>query len=137
MYKKRQENRNIEMKPQFGSILVCNKKDLRPFIEIIIEEPENIELQNLGRLIGIFEITDDSEDSSYIVNYLVSVIKKEYFSKAKRGPIESLESALHKANLALAGLAEHENINWIGKLNVLVTSRRLEQLRPSFSGRNH
>ncbi len=88
-------------------------------MEVVIQDPENIEQQNLGTLIGIFEISDTSEDSSYIVNYLISIIKKEYFSKPRRGPVESFETALHKANLALSKLAEHGNINWIGKINVL------------------
>ena len=65
-------------------------------------------------------MTDSSEDSSYIVNYLLSVIKKEYFSKPKRAPIESFEAALHKGNLALSKIAEHGNVAWIGKLNAII-----------------
>ena len=134
MSKKRSDNKIAEIVPEFGNVLVCNKKQLRPFVEIIIEEPENISHQNLGTLIGVLEITDTSEDSSYIVNYLVSVIKKEYFSKAKRGPIESLEAALHKANLALANLAEHKNINWLGKLNALIAVTEKNNLHLSQAG---
>lgn len=134
MPRKRSDNKITEIAPEFGSVLVCNKKQLRPFIEIIVEEPENISHQNLGTLIGVLEITDTSEDSSYVVNYLISVIKKEYFSKAKRGPIESLEAALHKANLALANLAEHKNINWLGKLNALVAVTEKNNLHLSQTG---
>ena len=108
------------LEPFFENILVCNDKRLRPYIEIFVSEPENVSQQRLGNLMGILEIEDDSEDSSYIVNYLISIIKKEYFSRPKSGPIESFETALHKANLALSKLAEHGSIKWIGKLNVLV-----------------
>ena len=87
MTKKRSETKIIEIEPEFDSVLVCNNRQLRPFIEILVQEPENISNQNLGTLIGVFEVTDNSEDSSYIVNYLDSVIKKEYFSKPKRGPV--------------------------------------------------
>lgn len=107
------------MEPFFENILVCNNKRFAPFIEILVQYPENIDQQSLGTLIGIFEISDTSEDSSYIVNYLISTIKKEYFSRPRRGAIESFETALHKANLALSKLAENKNINWIGKLNVV------------------
>lgn len=134
MPRKKTDNKIVEIKPDFGSVLVCNKKQLRPFVEIIIEEPENVSNQNLGKLIGVFEITDISEDSSYVVNYLISVIKKEYFSKAKRGPIESLEAALHKANLALANLAEHKNIGWLGKLNALIAVTEKNNLHLSQAG---
>jgi hypothetical protein len=120
MTRKKLNNKIIEIKPEFESVLVCNNRDLCPFIQILVQEPENVDSQNLGTLIGVFEVTDNSEDSSYIVNYLISIIKKEYFSKPKRGPIESFEASLHKANLALSNLAEHGNIDWLGKLNSLV-----------------
>jgi len=108
------------LESEFESILVCNNRSLRPYIEIFVFEPENATQKSLGTFFGIFEISDISEDSSYIVNYLSSVIKKEYFSKPKRSPIESFEAALHKSNLALSKLAEHGNIKWLGKFNALV-----------------
>lgn len=119
MPRKKTDKRITYLDPIFSEVLVCKNKNLRPQIEIMVQEPENVSQEGLGTILGIFEITDDSEDSSYIVNFLISVIKKEYFSKPKRGPIESLEAALNKANLALSKLAEHENINWIGKFNTV------------------
>ncbi|MFZ2226309.1 MAG: PP2C family serine/threonine-protein phosphatase [Candidatus Moraniibacteriota bacterium] len=122
------------MKPNFQNILICKKKENRPFLEILIEEPENISRKNLGILVGIFQINDYSEDSSYIVNYLISVIKKEYFAKTNRGPVENFEAALHKANLALAGLATHENINWIGHINAVCAVIEKNNLLLSVTG---
>ena len=119
MAKRKLDKKIVSLKPNFQNILICKKKENRPFLEILIEEPENISRKNLGILVGIFQINDYSEDSSYIVNYLISVIKKEYFAKTNRGPVENFEAALHKANLALAGLATHENINWIGHINAV------------------
>lgn len=107
-----------EFEFSFNDISFCNDNKLKPFVETFIQEPENISQQSLGTIFGIFEIDENSEDSSYITNYLISVIKKEYFSKPKRGVIESFEAALHKANLALSKLAEHGNVAWIGKINV-------------------
>lgn len=119
MTKKKTDKKIPHLEPKFHDILICKKNDCRPFLEVLIEEPENISRQNLGILVGIFQIDDRSEDSSYVVNYLISVIKKEYFSRTNRGPIENFEAALHKANLALAKLATHENIGWIGKINAV------------------
>lgn len=107
------------LEPKFHDILVCKKNNCRPFMEIMVEEPENVSHQSLGVLIGVFQIDDRSEDSSYVVNYLISVIKKEYFSRTNRGPVENFEAALHKANLALAKLATHESIGWIGRINAV------------------
>ena len=119
MSKKRSDKKIAFLEPSFKDILVCKDKDSRPYMEIFAQEPENISQQGLGILFGILEINDNSEDSSYIVNYLISIIKKEYFFNPKRGPVESFEAALHKTNLALAKLAEHGQVSWIGKLNAV------------------
>lgn len=117
---KKTERKLLLLEASFEDILVCNDKALRPLLEAFVFEPENIDQKNLGTLFGIFEVADNSEDSSYIVNYLLSVIKKEYFSKPKRAPIESFEAALHRGNLALSKIAEHGNVSWIGKLNAII-----------------
>jgi hypothetical protein len=119
--KKKVDKKIPRLEGSFKDILVCAKKQDRSYIEIFTVNPENVAEENLGKLCGILEITDNSESSSYIVNYLISIIKKEYFAKTKRGPIESLEAALHKANLALSQLAEHGDIGWIGKLNAIIS----------------
>lgn len=134
MSKKKLEKRITILDPSFEEILVCNNKKLRPFIEVFVAEPENINQQRLGTLMGVFEISDEAEDSSYVANYLISVIKKEYFINPKRAPIESFEAALHKANLALSKLAEHESVHWIGKLNAIVAVVEKNNLHLSQAG---
>jgi hypothetical protein len=119
MTRKKTDKKILGLESTFHDILICKRNDCRPFLEVLVEEPENISRQNLGILVGIFQIDDRSEDSSYVVNYLISIIKKEYFSRSNRGPVENFEAALHKANLALAKLATHENIGWIGKINAV------------------
>lgn len=101
-------------------ILVVNNNKLKPFIELFEVYPENINLQPLGTMIGFFKINDKSEDSSYIVNFLSSVIKKEYYINPKRPVSESLDGALHKVNLALSEIAKNGNIRWIGQLDSAV-----------------
>ncbi|HDH07478.1 MAG TPA: hypothetical protein ENG89_00465, partial [Candidatus Moranbacteria bacterium] len=108
------------MKKSISTILVANDKDLRPYIELFEYTGENIVQQQLGTLLGTFEIRDDSEDSAYIVNFLTSVAKKEYFINTKRPAAESFEAALHKVNLALSELANHGNVSWLGKLDAAI-----------------
>ena len=134
MTKRKSDKKISTLEPFFENIFVCNNKKIRPFLEVFVHEPENVVQQNLGTLLGIFEITDTSEDSSYIVNYLISVIKKEYSSRPKRGAVESFEAALHKANLALSKLAEHGNIKWIGKINALIAAIEKNNLYLSQAG---
>jgi len=134
MLKNKLDKKIAEIEPSFENILICNNEKSRPFIEVMVQDPENVEQQNLGTLIGIFEISDISGDSSYVVNYLLSIIKKEYFSRPRRGPVESFEAALHKANLALSKLAEHKNVNWIGKLNVVCATFEKNHLHLAKTG---
>ncbi|TSD01969.1 MAG: Uncharacterized protein Athens071425_218 [Parcubacteria group bacterium Athens0714_25] len=106
-----------EMEKIISDVLVVADHELKPYIEMLNYAPENVTQKSLGRLLGFFEIKDENGDSAYIVNFLASVIKKEYFINTKRGPIESFESSLNKTNLALAEIAKHGNVNWLGKLD--------------------
>ncbi len=87
------------------------------FIKIFRHESDNVAGASLGVLLGVFEIDDQSEDSKYIVNFLFSVAKNEYFCNPRRGAMESFEAALHKINVALAEIVKHGNIDWLGKLH--------------------
>lgn len=109
-----------ELKKSIAPILVVNQNKLRPYIELFEYAPENIFQQPLGILTGFFKINDESEDSAYIVNFLASVLKKEYFLNPKRSVTNSLDAALHKLNLALSELAKHGNIRWLGKLEAAI-----------------
>ena len=87
------------------------------FIKIFRHESDNVAGAALGVLLGVFEIDDQSEDSKYIVNFLFSVAKNEYFCNPRRGAMESFEAALHKINVALAEIVKHGNIDWLGKFH--------------------
>lgn len=107
----------VELEKVITEILVANGRTVEPFVKVFNYSGENIVKSPLGSLIGVFEITEQSEDSAYVVNFLASVAKKEYFSNGRRGSIESFEAALHKVNLALAELVRHGNIAWLGKFH--------------------
>lgn len=136
MAKKAQERKLAFLSPSFRDFLVCRNNGNRPFLETFIAEPENVSMENLGTLFGFFEITDHSEDSSYIVNYLFSVLKKEFFLRPGRGAIESFESALHKVNLALSKLASHENVKWIGHLDAVCGVIEKNNIHVTSAGRS-
>jgi hypothetical protein len=101
----------------FSQVFICSNQELAPFGTAFLFSPENYEQQKLGTLFGVIKVDDHSSDSSYIVNLLTSVIKKEFFSKPERTAEESFEASLRKANLALAELARHGSLNWSGKIN--------------------
>ena len=130
----KKEATNNELKKIISEILVVNDNDLRPFIELLNFSPENITQRPLGSLLGFFEIKDDSEESAYIVNFLSSVIRKEYFLNPQRSAIESFESALHKTNLALSEVAKHGNVNWLGKMESAVCIVENNNIHFSVSG---
>lgn len=109
-----------DLEKKISPILVVNNSSLKPYVELFDYAPENIYQQPLGSLVGFFEIKEYSEDSAYVVNFLTSVLKKEYYINPKRPVTESLDSALHKVNLALSELAKHGNVQWLGKLNASI-----------------
>lgn len=120
MQEKKQPGKAIplpELKSSVTEILVANGRSFQPFIRTFTYTDENITKSNLGTLIGVFEIDEMTEDCAYIVNFLASVAKKEYFNNPRRGAIESFEAALHKINLALSELVKHGNIAWLGKFH--------------------
>lgn len=106
-----------ELERTLTEILVADRRSTEPFIKTFTAVAENVSSLDLGMLVGVFEVDEKSEDAAYIVNFLASVAKKEYFNNPRRGAIESFEAALHKVNVALAELVKHGNIAWLGKLH--------------------
>ncbi len=113
-FKKKRER---DYRAKIHDIFVCSKNELAPFATVFSFSGENFEQQKLGMFFGIIKVDDRSEDSSYIVNLLTSVMKKEYFGKPFRASGESFEASLRKANLALAELVRHGATSWAGKIN--------------------
>jgi len=122
-----------EEKLEVREIVFC-KEEENSFCDIFIYEPENIEEQKLGNLYIVGEIVNFSENSSYLVNLLASIIKKEFYSKPKRPTMESLEAGLHKANATLSGFAEQGNVDWIGNLNMICGAYKKNELYFSHVG---
>ena len=111
---------NKELEKKISPVLVINNSSLKPFVELFEYTPENIYQQSLGTLTGFFEVQEYGDNSAYIVNFLTSVLKKEYYANPKRSIEESFDASMHKVNLALSELAKHGNIEWLGKLNAAI-----------------
>jgi hypothetical protein len=137
MPRKRTEKTKVLQKLErtVSEVLVARDNSLKPFVHSFQHEPENVTLRPLGTLLGVFEVEDRSKDSAYVVNFLASVAKKEYFAHPKRPAIESLEAALHKVNLALSELIKHDNTAWLGTLNAAVFVLEKHNLHFSVAGR--
>jgi hypothetical protein len=123
-----------ELEKTISPILVVNNSSLKPYVELFDYAPENIYQQPLGNLVGFFEVKEFSQESAYIVNFLTSVLKKEYYINPKRPVTESLDSALHKVNMALSELAKQGNIEWLGKLNAAICVLEKNNTHFSVSG---
>ena len=120
-----------------SQIQATRGRDAEHFIKIFRHEGDNVASAMLGTLLGVFEIEDTSEDSKYIVNFLFSVAKNEYFCNPRREVIESFEAALHKINVALAEIVKHGNIRWLGKFHgtIAVLERNTIHLSAAGDGR--
>lgn len=100
-------------------VVVVKDPTLKPFLNAFSADGRNIQQQKLGKLFGIIQIDDNSENSAYLPNLLTQVLKKEYFKNKNKDCGKSFEVALHKINLALTELAQHEIVEWINNLNAV------------------
>jgi serine/threonine protein phosphatase PrpC len=126
-------NQSSKIKVSIREVVFCNEEE-KSFCDVFVYEPENIEEQALGNLYIIGEVVNLPENSSYLINLLASIIKKEFYSKPKRSSLESLEASLHKANSTLSDLAEQGNVDWVGNLNMVCGSSKNRELHLSKVG---
>ncbi|MFZ1626349.1 MAG: hypothetical protein WAT81_00925, partial [Candidatus Moraniibacteriota bacterium] len=105
------------LEKNFKEIVVGSGRSQEPYVIAFHYASDNISGAPLGTLFGFFEVEIHDQDAAYIVNFLASVAKKEYFANPRRSPIESFEAALHKINVALAEIVKHGNISWLGHLH--------------------
>lgn len=136
------EKPNRKNQPELSSsvtpLLIVGNDRLAPYIQVFSHQPENIVQHSLGCLFGIFKIDDTSVDSAFIVNFLVSEIKKEYYGNPRRTPAGSFEAGLNRINIALSELAKQGNISWIGKLESAVCAlEKNGMLHFSVTGPSH
>jgi hypothetical protein len=115
-------------------LVLSKEKQDKAFCDTFIYEPENIQEKSLGNLYVVGEITEFSRGSKYLINLLVSVIRKEYYSNSKRTPLEALEAGLHRANLTLSDFIEEGNDDWIGNLNMICACFKDGELHFSITG---
>ncbi len=135
MSQKNNEKNKPEIDFSVYPILVVNNSGLKPYIESFSYSPSNVIQQSLGNLLGFFKISDTSEDSAYIVNFLASVLKKEYYINPRRSIEESLDQALHKVNVALSEIAKNGNVNWLGMLDSAICVLEKNNFHFSVSGK--
>lgn len=105
---------------EFFELNICKNKEDQPFLNVFSYSGKNFEEQKLGQVFGVIQVLDKSENSAYIPNLVAQVIKKEFYRDRKRNLEKAFEAALHKANLALTDLVQHEIIQWMGKFNAVV-----------------
>lgn len=101
-------------------VLAVKNPEIKPFINIFQIEGQNIQQQKLGKIFGVIQVDDNSENSEYLPNLLTQILKKEYFKNKNKKCGESFEIALHKLNLALTELTQHEIVKWINNLNAVI-----------------
>jgi len=115
-------------------LVLSEEKQDKAFCDTFVYEPENIQEKALGNLYIVGEVTNFSRGSSYLINLLVSIIKKEYYSNPKRTSLEALEAGLHRANSALSDFIEEGNDEWMGRLHMICASFKENMLHFSLTG---
>ncbi|MDD3607280.1 MAG: PP2C family serine/threonine-protein phosphatase [Candidatus Moranbacteria bacterium] len=114
------QNKKKMLDTELFEIFVCKDQGKKPFLNLFQSFGNNFQEKKLGKIFGIIQTLDFSENSEYLPNLLAQIIKKEFYRFPKEGAEQCLENALHKANLALSDLAQNEIIQWIGKLDAVI-----------------
>jgi hypothetical protein len=136
MPKENEKEKNLTLLEKDLSVIsAVNNPKLSPYLDIFSHYPDNISIQGLGILAGFFKISDLRDESAYIVNFISSVVKKEYYVNPKRTIESSFDSALRKVNLALSEIAKEGNVNWIGKIDGVVCILEKNNLHFSVCGK--
>lgn len=107
-------------------ILIKAPRGKNTICDIFLYEPGNIEEASLGSLYMVAELTTN-KDSLHLISLLSTLIKREYYSLPHRGPIESLEAGLKKANQTLSEIANQGNLNWLGKIHFICAAINKEK----------
>lgn len=91
--------------------------------DLFVYEPRTAPEAQLGSLFMLGRIENIPKNKyrsmDLLLNLLISVIKREFYSDYKRSTLEAFEFSLNKANLYLADFAEKGNDEWIGNLNFI------------------
>lgn len=124
----------VTLEKHFKEIVVGSGRSQEPYIIAFHYASNNVSGSPLGTLFGFFEVDIHDQDAAYIVNFLASVAKKEYFANPHRSPVESFEVALHKINVALAEIVKHGNVSWLGHLHGAIGSISQNTLHFSVTG---
>ncbi len=91
--------------------------------DLFVYKPKNIEEAQIGTLFMLGKIENIPKNKyrnfDFLLNLLISVIKREFYSSPKRPASKALESSLNKANLYLADFAKKGNVEWISNLDFI------------------
>lgn len=89
--------------------------------DFLVYEPKNVEEARLGSLFILGKIENIPKNKyknlDLLLNLLISVVKREFYSNSKRTALEALEAGLNKANLYLADFLEKGHTEWIDNLH--------------------
>ncbi len=113
---------DLQLKPNFREIILPAQKGARApgVAESFAYEPTTVAEEPLGYLFFMGEIVDETpgtaqksgapapmrkrQDWGHLLNLIASLMKREYYAVGERGVHAALESALRKANAAIAEL---------------------------------
>ncbi|TXG75850.1 hypothetical protein E6Q11_06340 [Candidatus Dojkabacteria bacterium] len=118
----------------YNAITVGSGRHAEPYILAFHYRSDNVAGRPLGTLFGFFEVEVHDEDAAYIVNFLASVAKKEYFTNPRREISDGFETTLHKVNVALAEIAKEGNVSWLGHLHGVLAAVSENTLHFSATG---
>lgn len=121
------------LKPNFREIIIPAGKGVRrPGVaESFVYEPTTVAEEPLGHLFFMGEIMGEMpaaaplqkrQDWGHLLNLIASLVKREYYAAGGRDAMSALESALRKANAAIAELSRAVQSPWANHLHGVIAT---------------
>ncbi len=74
------KSKNCLQAESFDIVAIKDPK-MKPFLNVFHATGQNVQQQKLGKLFGIIQVDDISENSAYLPNMLTQIIKKGIFQE--------------------------------------------------------
>lgn len=124
----------LQLRTTVSELLIYNPEISEGFAETFVFEPEEKDEEPYGRLMVLVSFDAQTPKTAEISEAIASIMQNEYYRTSERSAEQQFEYAIKRVNNILGDLASAGEINWIGKLNSVITAIVGEEIFLTSSG---
>lgn len=102
-------------------VRITNSRRLADRVLIVqIKEPDEPELEKLGKIFAIVEIESPLSENRQIAQAIINTLSRSYFNEKAKDPSEQFEKAIKHVNKELHKITKAGDSDWLGKINAIL-----------------